>query len=123
MGSRMCPHCRKDVPSSEMCDCDGAKAAQIKPISDAIERARMKTVLPSAALLAYASDLKAVIARHQHLSAMEMLAGASHLVGVLVALQDQTKITPRMAMDLVSQNIEKGNLEAISGLLNTEGAA
>jgi hypothetical protein len=44
---------------------------------------------------------------------------ASHLVGVLIAVQDQRKVTREM----VARNIEAGNAEAIDGLAKTEGTA
>ena len=48
------------------------------------------------------------------LSAVEMLALVSHLVGHLIALQDQRKVTPDLALKLVKENIERGNKEAIA---------
>lgn len=81
----------------------------------------LKTKAASAECQTYVDDLKAVLAKHEHLTPMEMLAGASHLVGTLVALQDQTKVTPGMAMQLVSANIERGNAEALTDLMKTEG--
>lgn len=62
-------------------------------------------------------DFKAVLKKYDSLSAMELLAIASQLVGNLVALQDQTRVTPEMAMQLVADNIQAGNQEAINGLL------
>lgn len=58
------------------------------------------------------------------LSAEELLAVAAAFVGQMIALQDQTKITPEQAMDLVARNIEAGNMAAIQHHLgNPEGAA
>lgn len=45
-----------------------------------------------------------------------MLAVASALVGQLVALQDQRRMTPAMAMEVVARNIENGNREVLAGL-------
>lgn len=59
----------------------------------------------------------------QHLDAMEMLALAAHLCGQLVAIQDQRKVTPAMAMEVVRLNIEAGNAEAVDGLQKPEGVA
>lgn len=69
-------------------------------------------------------DLKAVLIKYKKdLTAMEMLAIASHLVGTLIALQDQTKMTPDQAVALVQQNIHRGNEEAIGGIFDTKGSA
>ncbi len=83
----------------------------------------MKTVQPTPELIAAMNDMKAVIGRHQHLSASAMLAVASQFVGNLIALQDQTKVSPAMAMDLVARNIEIGNAAAIEGVMKSEGSA
>ena len=74
----------------------------------------MKTLKPSPELVAYVNDLKAVIGKHQHLTADRMLAGASQLVGNLIALQDQRKMTPDMALAVVQENIEEGNRVAMA---------
>lgn len=68
--------------------------------------------------------MKQVLARFKDiLTGEEMLAVASHLVGVLIAVQDQKKYTLAQIMELVSRNIETGNAEAIAGLTNTKGNA
>lgn len=54
------------------------------------------------------------------LSKVELLAVAANMVGKLLALQDQTKITPDQGLNLISKNIEQGNREAIKVLLNTK---
>lgn len=51
----------------------------------------------------------------------EVLAVASNFVGKMIAVQDQTKITPEMAMMLVSENIQKGNQQMIETLMNASG--
>lgn len=81
----------------------------------------MKSVAPTPELVAAMDDMKAVLARHQHLSAQHMLALASQFVGNLIALQDQTKMTPAMAVELVSRNIEIGNAAALEELLAPRG--
>lgn len=83
----------------------------------------MKSYEPTPELIAAMDDMKAVLAKHSHLSGLQMLAIASQLVGNLIALQDQTRVTSSMAMLLVSRNIEIGNLEAIAGVLDTRGQA
>ena len=84
---------------------------------------KMTTREPTVAHHAFLLDLKAVIGKHQQLSAMEMLAVTAQLVGTLIALQDQQKMTPEMAMDLVAKNIEAGNQEAIANVFKTAGRA
>ena len=83
----------------------------------------MKSYQPTPELIAAMDDTKGVIGRHQHLSAQHLLAVASQFVGNLIALQDQRKMTPAMAMELVSRNIEIGNQVAVESLTNTEGSA
>ena len=83
----------------------------------------MKSYQPTPELIAAMDDMKGVIGRHQHLSAQHLLAGGSQFVGNVIALQDQRKMTPAMAMELVSRNIEIGNQVAVESLTNTEGSA
>jgi len=82
----------------------------------------MKQVEPTKAQIAFRHALLDVMKEHgANLDAAELLAVASHLVGQLVAMQDQRTMTPAMAMDLVGHNIERGNLEAIDNLLLQTG--
>lgn len=46
----------------------------------------------------------------------ELLAIAAHLVGQLIAMQDQRTMTPAQAMALVSSNLEAGNAEMLEQL-------
>lgn len=55
------------------------------------------------------------------MQADEILAVLSHMVGQVVAMQDQRRYTPDSVMHLVSMNIERGNEEAIASLLNETG--
>lgn len=55
------------------------------------------------------------------LQADEILAITAHLVGQLIALQDQRKYDSEMVMALVTENIQQGNCEAIANLLNETG--
>lgn len=82
----------------------------------------MKTVAPNTQQLAFRKALEDAIAQHGlTLDAMEILAVLSHLVGQVIALQDQRTVTPLMAMELVQKNIEIGNQAVVSGLLNAAG--
>lgn len=78
----------------------------------------MKSIKPTREQIAFRDDMLAALRRHQHLRPDEMLAVASHFVGQLVAMQDQRKLTPAMAMQIVASNIEAGNqgvIEELSG--------
>jgi hypothetical protein len=50
------------------------------------------------------------------LTSLELLAVAANMLGKLVALQDQRKVSPLMAMEIVTINIECGNQQAIEEL-------
>jgi hypothetical protein len=86
---------------------------------------RGRSIEAGAAHAAFKVDIDAVLARHAGaLSAIEMLAIASQVVGMLVAYQDQRTVTLDMALETVNQNIEVGNALAIEGTLGkTEGRA
>jgi hypothetical protein len=57
------------------------------------------------------------------LSAVEMLALGSHLVGQILALQDHRSMTPDRAMEIVKQNIEQGNREVVDEMMASKGKA
>lgn len=62
-------------------------------------------------------ELVSVLCRHQEtLCAAELLAVSSQLVGNLIALQDETSMSPDLAMEIVLQNIEEGNRAAVADL-------
>lgn len=74
----------------------------------------MKSVKPSARHLKIRDELIASMRKHMgDMPAEEILAIVSYTVGQLLAFQDQRKITPDMAMQIVSSNIEAGNRDAI----------
>jgi len=82
----------------------------------------MKQVEPTRAQMAFRHALLDVMKQHgAELAADQLLAVAAHLVGQLIAMQDQRTMTPTMAMDIVSANIQRGNLEAIDNLLLQTG--
>ena len=67
-------------------------------------------------------DLRRILLKHKDkLTPMEMLAVASHFVGVLIALQDQNTMTGDMIMVMVQYNIEEGNKAALKRLEPQEG--
>lgn len=64
---------------------------------------------------AFREDLIKVLGKHAgHLDAVEMLALGGHMVGQILALQDQRTMTPAAGMEIILKNIEVGNAEAIA---------
>lgn len=69
-------------------------------------------------------DVCQLVNRHaDKLSALELLAVAANMIGKLVALQDQRITTPAMALEVVAQNLEQGNAQALEQLAHTQGRA
>lgn len=67
-------------------------------------------------------DLAALMARHaDKMTALELLAVAANLVGKLVAMQDQRKVTPELAMKIVAENLEFGNQQALEQVMQSQG--
>ena len=81
----------------------------------------MKSYPATPAVTAFVDDLKQTLERHKELKPEEMLAAASQFVGMLVALQDQTRYTSDMAMAIVASNIEVGNGTVLAGLFGPGG--
>lgn len=62
-------------------------------------------------------DICALVSKHAgKLSAAELLAIAANMVGKLVAMQDQRKMTPEAAMEIVAKNLELGNIQVLANL-------
>lgn len=62
-------------------------------------------------------DLANMLRKHaDKLTSLEMLAIAANMLGKIIALQDQRKVTKDMAMEVVAANIECGNKHVIDGL-------
>lgn len=60
-------------------------------------------------------ELAALIGKNAGtMTGLELLAIAANMVGKLIALQDQRTVTPALAMEVVSKNIEIGNEQAIA---------
>lgn len=67
---------------------------------------------------AFHKDATELLRKHaDSLSAMEMLALTSHLVGQVLALQDQRVMTKEAAIQVIMDNIEAGNVSVIDSLL------
>lgn len=76
-----------------------------------------KSTTPTPQHLAYREAIEKAMRDHgATLDALELLAITSHLVGQLVALQDQRKVTAEIALEVVQRNLEQGNAEAIASL-------
>jgi hypothetical protein len=82
----------------------------------------MKSVVATEQHLAYRRALEEAMRQHgQTLDAIDLLAITAHLVGQLVALQDQRTVTPAMAMEVVTSNLVEGNRTVIDRLRNETG--
>lgn len=69
-------------------------------------------------------DLCSLASKHANkLSAIELLAVASNMLGKLVAMQDQRTTTPNEAMEVVAKNLEHGNAQVLEQLSSTVGKA
>jgi hypothetical protein len=69
-------------------------------------------------------DLCALVNKHaDKLTAEELLAVAANMLGKLVALQDQRRTTPAMAMEIVTRNFQSGNAQVLEQLGKTKGSA
>ena len=67
--------------------------------------------------LAY-QDLLALMGRHKDsVAPVEMLAIAANVVGKLMAVQDKRKYTSEQVTQVVTENIEEGNRQAIETIL------
>jgi len=67
------------------------------------------------------NDIAGVVAKYPDMSEQEVLAMAAQVVGMLVAMQNQFKMTPDEAMTLVARNIEIGNRVVIDNLSQSKG--
>ena len=68
-------------------------------------------------------DLVALVRKHaDKMTSMELLAVAANMLGKLVAMQDQRKVTPAEAMEVVASNIEFGNKQVIDELGQSRGS-
>lgn len=74
-----------------------------------------RTIKPTTKHHAFRGDLIALLKKYAgNLNAAEMLALSAHLVGQILAMQDQRTVTREMALEVVGKNIEIGNAEAIA---------
>lgn len=83
--------------------------------------AATKGLQPNAQDQKFMEDLKAQMPKD--MPSQRILAIVSQFVGQLIALQDGSKITPDMALQIVQENIEVGNRAALLTLTQSEGSA
>ena len=78
---------------------------------------KTKLVTPSPRVVASRDKIIDMLRRDfADVPAHELLAMVSYTVGQLVALQDQRRFTPEMAMKIVADNLEAGNQSVIENL-------
>lgn len=83
---------------------------------------KTKSVRPNEKHLKFRKALEnAIRDGGSELQADELLAITAHFVGQLIALQDQRKYTSEMIMELIIENIQKGNGEVIDKLTHETG--
>ncbi len=84
----------------------------------------MKSSPPTEADRALHDDITALIKRHLTPDTSErVLAIAAQVVGQVLAMQDQRRMTADMAMQIIQTNIETGNAAVIASLHRTKGNA
>jgi hypothetical protein len=85
---------------------------------------KTRRVLPNQIHQAFRNDIIAIVRQYGgQLSALEMLALSAHLVGQILAIQDQRIMNRDQAMEIVIRNIEQGNKEVIDNISSTVGSA
>lgn len=83
---------------------------------------KTKAVKPNENHLKFRKELEDAIRKGGlELQAEEILAITAHFVGQLIALQDQRKYNSETIMELVTENIQKGNTEVIEKLICETG--
>ncbi|WP_029061960.1 hypothetical protein [Labrenzia sp. DG1229] len=83
----------------------------------------MKYAVPSNTHFTLRQELVGVLCRYQDtLCPAELLAVSSQVVGNLIALQDETRLSPEHAIEIVMYNIEEGNRVALGDLDQTDAA-
>lgn len=69
-------------------------------------------------------DLCKLVSKHaDKLSAIELLAVASNMIGKLIAMQDQRTVTRDKALDVLIKNLELGNVQVLDQLKGSKGTA
>lgn len=69
-------------------------------------------------------DLAQLLGRHgDKVTAEEMLAIGANMLGKLLAYQDQRTMTRERGLEIIIQNIELGNQQAVAEVTNSRGRA
>ena len=69
-------------------------------------------------------DLAKLVGKHgDKVTAEEMLAIAANMLGKLLAFQDQRTMTRERGLEIITQNIELGNQQAVAEVMNSRGRA
>lgn len=69
-------------------------------------------------------ELAKLLGRHgDKVTAEEMLAIGANMLGKLLAYQDQRTMTRERGLEIIIQNIELGNQQAIAEVMNSRGRA
>lgn len=69
-------------------------------------------------------ELAKLIGRYaDKMTSEEVLAVGANMLGKLLAYQDQRTMTRERAMEIIIQNIELGNQQAIAEVMNSRGTA
>jgi hypothetical protein len=69
-------------------------------------------------------ELAKLLGRHgDKVTAEEMLAIGANLLGKLLAYQDQRTMTRERGLEIIIQNIELGNQQALAEVMNSRGRA
>ncbi len=69
-------------------------------------------------------ELVAILRRHgDEMSSEEMLAIGANLLGKLLAYQDQRTMTRERGLEIIINNIELGNQQAIDEVMKSKGNA
>lgn len=84
-----------------------------------------KSVKPSPEHVKLRASILDVMAREvPDMPPDQMVAVVAYFLGQMIAMQDQRRWTPAQMMELVAQNIEAGNRDAIAHTFSkTEGSA
>lgn len=76
---------------------------------------RIKSRKPSVNMVNFRNDLIDLLRKYAgSLDSSEMVALAAYTTGQLMAMLDATKFSSKLALELVSKNIEEGNAQAIA---------
>lgn len=77
----------------------------------------MKTIIADEQHKLFITEFQELMKKHlANVPSHHILAVVSNIVGRVIAVQDQRMMTPDRAMQLVRENIERGNQQALEQL-------